>query len=210
LDVVWVDSDALREDNVASYLGSVDGILVPGGFGDRGIEGMIQAVRYSRENNVPYFGLCLGLHVAVIEFARNVLGLPEATSREFRENTPDAVIDLLLEQKSVRQKGGTMRLGAYPCKIKPDTKLHDAYAQDLIQERHRHRYEFNNHYLDAFQEKGMVFSGISPDGRLVEVLELPELTWFLACQFHPEFKSRPYKSHPLFRKFVAAAKERKR
>ena len=184
----------------------VDGILVPGGFGDRGIEGKISAVRYAREHKIPFFGICLGMQCAVIEFARNICGMKDANSSEFRTEVP-AVIDLMPDQVDIEDKGGTMRLGLYPCKVYPGTLTEAAYGQPLIYERHRHRYEFNNEFRDVMEEKGLILSGISPDNRLVEIVELPqsEHPWFLGCQFHPEFKSRPTKAHPLFRDFIAAA-----
>ena len=208
LEVIWVDSEHLNSENLDHYLGAADGIVIPGGFGDRGINGMILAAQYARQRNLPYLGLCLGMHIASIEFARNVLGWKNADSREFSNDTSHAVIDFLPDQKHILQKGGTMRLGVYPCHIKTGSKLYEAYGQENIQERHRHRYEFNNAFKKQFEEKGMRFSGTSPDGHLVEVMELPKLDFYLACQFHPEFKSRPYKSHPLFRRFIAAAKEK--
>ncbi|MGE4169491.1 MAG: CTP synthase [Candidatus Margulisiibacteriota bacterium] len=207
IDIVWVDSEELRSESIGSVLKGVQGILIPGGFGDRGIEGKVLAAQFARTHNIPYLGLCLGMHIAVIEFGRNVLGLKDANSREFDELSKNPVIDLMLDQKSVLTKGGTMRLGSYPCKIKKGTKLFDAYAQPKVNERHRHRFEFNNDYRDAYEEKGMIFSGVSPDNGLVEVVEISEHPWFVACQFHPEFKSRPAKSHPLFKGFVAASKK---
>jgi CTP synthase len=206
VNVVWVDAENIEKNDAESFLSKVDGILIPGGFGDRGVEGKILAVQYAREHNVPFLGLCLGMHVAVIEYGRNVLGLSNAHSTEFNDNTAYPVIDFLPEQKSILKKGGTMRLGAYPCKIKEGSVLHAAYQCNEVQERHRHRYEFNNEYKDLYEEKGMLFSGTSPEGNLVEVVELPKKKWFLACQFHPEFKSRPSKSHPLFKDFLNAAK----
>ena len=202
----WVNTEKLNRENVKKYLGNVSGILVPGGFGERGINGKLEAIRYARENNIPFFGICLGLQTAVIEFARNVLNLKEADSTEFNKNTPHPVIDLMETQKDVKNMGGTMRLGSYPCVLSKDTKAQQAYQTDKeIHERHRHRYEFNNKYKKAMQEKGMVFSGQSPDGNLVEIIELKNHPWFLGCQFHPELKSRLKKAHPLFREFVAAS-----
>jgi CTP synthase len=204
--IVWVNSEQLESLNdLEPVFRDVHGIVVPGGFGSRGIEGKIRAIQYARENKIPFLGLCLGLHCATIEFARNVLGLKGANSTEFDEKAKDPVIDLLPEQKKVKEKGGTMRLGAYPCKIKKNTLLHAAYKKDQVEERHRHRFEFNNEYRDAFVAKGMVLSGIYPAANLVEVIELKEHPWFLATQFHPEFKSRPNRPHPLFVNFVAAA-----
>jgi CTP synthase len=183
--------------------------MVPGGFGNRGIEGKIAAIRYARERRVPFFGICLGMQCAVIEFARNVLGLAGANSSEFDGLTPHPVIDLLPEQHGVTAKGGTMRLGAYPCTLAPGSLARAAYGQDEIQERHRHRYEFNNAYRERFLEAGMAQTGIYPGRTLVEIVELPGHPWFLGCQFHPEFKSRPWAAHPLFREFVKAARGRR-
>ena len=211
-NVHLIDGEELTEANIGDVLGGMDGILVPGGFGQRAFEGKIAAARYARENKVPYLGLCLGLQAAVCEFARHVAGLEGATSAEFADegtliagaSTP-FVIDLMPEQEGIEDKGGTMRLGAYPCKLKPGTRAFEAYGEELIHERHRHRYEVNNAYRDALQEAGMVISGLSPDGRLTEMIELANHPWFVATQAHPEFKSRPGKPHPLFREFVAAA-----
>ena len=203
----WVDSEELTRENAQERLSPYGGILIPGGFGPRGVEGMIEAVRYARENNVPYFGICLGLHSAVIEFARNVCGLSESHSAEFDDGPNDHVIDLMPEQGGVVRKGGTMRLGAYPCRLEAGTLAGRIYGAESIEERHRHRYEVNNGYLGLFQEKGLVLSGRSPDRSLVEMIELPDHPWFVACQFHPEFKSRPTRPHPLFRDFVQAAVE---
>jgi CTP synthase len=186
-------------------LEGVKGILVPGGFGERGIEGKVLAARYAREKEIPYLGICLGLHCAVIEFARNVCGLKDANSTEFDRHTKDPVICLLEEQKGVKNLGGTMRLGAHPCQLQPDTKAFRTYGKESISERHRHRYEFNNAYKKLFTSKGMVFSGLSPDGNLVEIMELKEHPWFVMTQFHPEFKSKPTRPHPLFREFIRAA-----
>jgi len=200
----WVEAEKIEKHGPDAYLKGVQGILVPGGFGDRGIEGKILASKYARETGTPYFGLCLGMHVAVIDFARHVLGLTDAHSTEFSQMTPYPVIDFLPDQRAMLQKGGTMRLGAYPCKIKSDTRLFEAYQQPKVTERHRHRYEFNNHFKAQIESMGMIVSGASLDGSLVEVVEIPSLPWFLACQFHPEFKSRPYRPHPLFVEFVKA------
>jgi CTP synthase len=205
VNIHWVYSGDLTSENVGEYLGKVNGILVPGGFGDRGIEGKIATAQYARENKIPYFGICLGMQLAVVEFARNVAGLKGANSSEFDENTPYPVIDLLPEQKEIEEKGGTMRLGLYPCKMVGDSKSFQAYHDEIIYERHRHRYEFNNEYRNILTDKGMVICGTSPDNRLVEIVELAEHPWFVGCQFHPEFKSRPNRPHPLFRKFVEAA-----
>ncbi|MBQ3841537.1 MAG: gamma-glutamyl-gamma-aminobutyrate hydrolase family protein, partial [Ruminiclostridium sp.] len=182
------------------------GIIVPGGFGNRGIEGKIEAVRYARENKVPYLGLCLGMHMAVIEFARNVIGWKDADSAEFSE-TEHNVIDLMPDQRGV-EMGGTMRLGLYPCKLAEGSKAREAYGSELIYERHRHRYEFNNDYRADFEEKGMKLVGQSPDGKLVEIVEIPELPYFVAVQFHPEFKSRPNRPHPLFMGLIKAARQK--
>ncbi|MGN1100212.1 MAG: gamma-glutamyl-gamma-aminobutyrate hydrolase family protein, partial [Christensenellales bacterium] len=178
-----------------------------GGFGDRGIEGMIKACRYARENGVPYFGICLGMQIAVIEYARHVLGYKDANSREFAENGKHLVIDLMPDQRGLI-KGGTMRLGSYPCRIVPGTQMAAAYGESLIHERHRHRYEFNNDYKEELESAGLRVSGVSPDGNIVETVEIPGRDFFVGVQFHPEFKSRPNKAHPLFRKFVEAAAKR--
>ena len=199
----------MYENNVDELLGDVDGILVPGGFGNRGVEGKIAAIKYARENKIPFFGICLGMQMAVVEFARNVLGLKGAHSAEFDPNTDHPVIDLMPEQRDIEDLGGTMRLGVYPCKLKEDSLAGKIYGLPLIYERHRHRYEFNNKYREQFENKGMVISGISPDERLVELIELKDHPWFIATQFHPEFKSRPTKAHPLFKSFIAACKKHK-
>ena len=203
-DIRWIDSETLTDENAASLLGDCDGVLVPGGFGNRGIEGMIAAARFARTHGRPYFGMCLGMQIAVIEFARNVLGWPDANSTEFDEHTAHPVIDLMPEQQQVTQKGGTMRLGSYPCCLKPGSRAHAAYGQELIRERHRHRYEFNNDYREAFAAGGMLLSGLSPDGRLVEIVEEAGDNWIVGVQFHPEFKSRPNRPHPLFEQFCRA------
>ena len=205
LDLVWVDAEELESDGLAKLEG-VSGILIPGGFGNRGIDGKMMAAQWAREKNIPYLGLCLGMHIAVIEFGRHVLGLKGAHSSEMNKKTPHPVIDLMEGQHGLKQKGATMRLGAYPCKIKPQTTLFEAYGVDQAMERHRHRYEFNNAYRESYEAHGMIFSGLSPDNALVEVIELADHPWFLACQFHPEFKSRPHRPHPLFRDFVNAVK----
>ncbi|HHY46380.1 MAG TPA: CTP synthase [Firmicutes bacterium] len=201
----WVNSEELETTDPAIELERVHGIVVPGGFGYRGIEGKIRAARFARETGKPYLGLCLGMQCAVIEFARNVCGLEGANSSEFDRDTPHPVIDLLPEQKGVEDMGGTMRLGSYPCVLSPDSVSLRAYRQHLIYERHRHRYEFNNDYRDMMVEKGLRIAGVSPDRRLVEVIELKDHPWFVGTQFHPEFKSRPNRPHPLFRDFVQAA-----
>ena len=201
----WVSAEDVTPDNVDELLAGVHGVLVPGGFGDRGIEGKITAIRWAREKRVPFFGICLGMQMAVIEFARNVMGLAGANSSEIDPSTPHPVIDLLPEQKDIEDLGGTMRLGLYPCKIVPGTLAARAYGDELIYERHRHRYEFNNEYREQIEAAGLRVSGTSPDGRLVEMIELPDHPWFLAVQFHPEFTSRPNRPHALFREFVNAA-----
>ncbi len=181
-------------------------MLVPGGFGDRGIEGKIAAIRYAREKRIPFLGICLGLQVAVIEYARSVCGLADANSSEFNQDSPHPVIDLMLEQRSRTKMGGTMRLGAYPCVITPGSLAHRLYGEREISERHRHRYEVNNAYRKALTDAGMAISGVSPDGELVEMIEIPDLPFFIGCQFHPELKSRPNRAHPLFKGLVGAAK----
>ncbi|NUM80961.1 CTP synthase [bacterium] len=206
VEIEWIDSVKLEDGQpIAPYFANVDGILVPGGFGSRGIEGMIKAVQFARENKIPFFGICLGMQCASIEFARNVAGLAGANSSEFFKRTKYPVIDLMESQRDVKEMGATMRLGAYPCVLKKDSKAFYAYANDVISERHRHRYEFNNAFIDAFQSNGMVFSGMSPDHKLVEIIELTGHPWFVGVQFHPELKSRAIKAHPLFREFVKAA-----
>ena len=185
-------------------LGDVQGILVAPGFGSRGVDGKLEAVKFARERQIPFFGICLGMQCAVIEFARNVLGLSEAHSTEIKEYTKDPVISLMAEQKSITNMGGTMRLGAYPCQVEPGTKAYEAYGEDLIEERHRHRFEFNNDYLDQFREAGMKPVGINPDSGLVEIVELEDHPWFVACQFHPEYSSTVASPHPLFEAFVKA------
>ena len=205
VNIKWVDSETVTDENCAEIFHDVKGIVVPGGFGSRGIEGKISACRYARVNNVPYLGLCLGMQIAVIEFARDVCGLEDAHSGEFDSNTPHKVIDFMPDQSEDIDKGGTMRLGAYPCKIQPGTMLSRCYNTDLISERHRHRYEFNNDYRALMVEKGLVIGGTSPDGRIVETVELPGNDFFVGVQYHPEFKSRPNRAHPLFLGFVKAA-----
>ena len=200
-----VSSEAVEKEGVEALLGGSQAILVPGGFGDRGIEGKISAIRYARENSIPFFGICLGMQCACIEFGRNIMGLEGAHSSEFDKATPHPVIDLMADQNDVTEKGGTMRLGAYPCDLAAGTIAKNAYGEDLIHERHRHRYEFNNSYRQQFEDAGGVFSGLSPDGNLVEIFELPDHPWFVSCQFHPEFQSRPVSAHPLFRDFVRAS-----
>lgn len=206
----YVDSEALAKEEAGKFLQGADGILVPGGFGERGIEGKIMAVKYARENQVPFLGICLGMQVAVIEIARHLCGLDGANSKEFNSNTPHPVIALMPEQEQVVDKGGTMRLGAYPAILKEGTVAFQAYQVKQISERHRHRYEVNNEYREILAQPGVVFSGLSPDDKLVEILELKDHPWFLGCQFHPELKSRPHAPHPLFRDFIYAALKEKR
>lgn len=219
--LTYIDSEQMEKDGISPLLTGADGILVPGGFGNRGIEGKIQAIRFARENNIPFFGICLGMQLAVVEYARSVCGLREAHSAEFRPDTPDPIIYLLKEwldfknnslQRRSEQSdlGGTMRLGAYPCKVHHNTRTFAAYQQELIHERHRHRYEFNVKYSDIVTCKGLTIGGISPDEKLVEVVEIASHPWFLGCQFHPEFKSRPMDPHPLFRDFIKASLENAR
>ena len=203
--VRMVESEEIEKSGAEALLKGVAGVLVPGGFGDRGIEGKVQAIHFARVNRIPFFGICLGMQCATIEFARNVCGLDGANSTEFNASTAAPVIDMMVEQKKVTEKGGTMRLGAYPCTITQGTRAHQAYGQLDIRERHRHRYEFNNRYRDPLARQGMVFSGMCPGRDLVEIIELKDHPWFLACQFHPEFQSTPLQAHPLFRDFVAAA-----
>ncbi len=198
----WINSESLEESFETTQLNKCHGILIPGGFGDRGIEGKIFAAKHARENNIPYFGLCLGMHIAIIEFARNILLLENAHSTEFKKDTPFPVIDFLPHQRQIQNKGGTMRLGSYPCKIEKNSKLYTIYNDELIHERHRHRYEFNNEFKSLFEDKGICFSGNSPDLSLVEVIEVKNNRFHIACQFHPEFKSRPYRPHPLFSEFI--------
>jgi CTP synthase len=210
VDLRWVDADQLNEchaDQIASMLHKVHGVLVPGGFGVRGIEGKIKAIQYAREHKLPFFGICLGMQCAVTEFARHVAGLKDANSTEFNEETPHPVISLLAEQQGLKEMGGTMRLGAYPCRIQPQTLAGRAYGEKVIFERHRHRYEFNNIYREKLETLGMVFCGLSPDQSLVEMIELKNHPWFVAVQFHPEFKSKPNAAHPLFKAFVRASVE---
>lgn len=210
VDIHWIDSETLEGDaDIDAILGEMDGILVPGGFGSRGIEGKIKACEYARTHNVPYLGICLGMQIAIIEFARNVLGLDGANSAEINPDTNYPVIDILPEQKDVTDMGGTMRLGQYPCALNPQSKAYELYGEELIFERHRHRYEVNNDYRDQLLKAGMIFAGTSPDNHIVEMVEIPEHSWFVAGQFHPEFKSRPNKPHPLFRGFVTACAEHK-
>ncbi|KZZ83807.1 CTP synthase [Bacillus sp. SJS] len=205
ISIDWINAEEVTDENVSTLLANADGILVPGGFGDRGVEGKIAATKFARENRVPFFGICLGMQVASIEYARNVLGLEGAHSAEIDPLTPHAVIDLLPEQKDIEDLGGTLRLGIYPCKLTEGSKAMEAYADEVVYERHRHRYEFNNEYRQAMEESGFMFSGTSPDGRLVEIIELKDHPWFVASQFHPEFTSRPTRPQPLFRDFIQAS-----
>lgn len=208
VDIHWIDSETLEGDaDLDEILGGMNGILVPGGFGSRGIEGKIKACNYARTHNIPYLGICLGMQIAIIEFARNVLGLDGANSAEINPDTKYPVIDILPEQKNVEEMGGTMRLGKYPCVINPQSKAFALYNESMIYERHRHRYEVNNDYRNDLEKGGMIFAGTSPDNHIVEMVEIPDHPWFVAGQFHPEFKSRPNKPHPLFRGFVTAAAE---
>ena len=207
INLQWIHSEELEKEGGENLLRQAQGIIVPGGFGIRGIEGMIKAATYARENKIPYLGLCLGMQVMVIEFARCVLGKDTPHSAEFNEATPHPVIDLLPEQKVIKEKGGTMRLGIYPCKLVAGSRADNAYEKSLVYERHRHRYEFNNDYRETLAEAGMVYSGLSPDENLVEVCEIDNHPWMVSCQFHPEFGSRPGRPHPLFRDFIGAAKD---
>ncbi len=207
INMLWIQSEDLEKDGGDALLRSAQGIIVPGGFGVRGIEGMVKAATYARTNEIPYLGLCLGMQVMVIEFARYALDSTKANSTEFDPTTPYPVIDLLPEQKRVKDKGGTMRLGNYPCQLVPGSRAAKAYGQSLVYERHRHRFEFNNEFRDQLQEAGMIYSGLSPDGKLVEVCELANHPWMVSCQFHPEFGSRPNRPHPLFRDLIDAAKD---
>jgi CTP synthase len=201
----WVDAEALEKEEGAALLKGCDGILVPGGFGERGIEGKIKAVQFARENKVPYFGICLGMHCAAIEFARHVAHLKNANSGEFSPTSPYLIIDLLPDQNAKVDKGGTMRLGEYPCQLRKNSNAYKAYGKREIEERHRHRYEFNNMYRIQMEEAGLIISGLSPNGNLVEIIELKDHPWFLAGQFHPEFKSSPMNPHPLFRDFISSS-----
>jgi CTP synthase len=207
INLQWIHSEDLEKEGGENLLRQAQGIIVPGGFGLRGIEGMIKAATYARENKIPYLGLCLGMQVMVIEFARHVLGVNTPHSAEFDEATPHPVIDLLPEQQKVKDKGGTMRLGIYPCKLVTGSRAAAAYKQGLVHERHRHRYEFNNEYRAMLAKAGMIYSGLSPNGNLVEVCEIDNHPWMVSCQFHPEFGSRPGRPHPLFRDFIGAAKD---
>lgn len=205
----YINSEDLTKENCATHLGDCDGIIVPGGFGGRGIEGMIEAVRYCRENKVPFFGICLGMQMAVIEFSRNVLGWKDANSAELEQETSHPVIDIMEEQKGVTEKGGSMRLGLYPCRLQEGSRSRSLYQDEIIYERHRHRYEFNNRFAQQIQEAGMTLAGISPNGKLIEIVEIEDHPWFVGVQFHPEFKSRPNHPHPLFLGFIKASLENK-
>ena len=210
VNIRFINAEEINEDNLAAQLEEVDGILVPGGFGDRGIEGKIEAIRYARENKVPFLGICLGMQLATVEFARNVVGLRGAHSAEINPDTPYPIIDLLPEQKDVSDLGGTLRLGVYPCRLKKGSKTREVYYdEDVVYERHRHRFEFNNHFRDQMERNGFVFSGTSPDGRLIETIEVEGHPWFIASQFHPEFRSRPTRPQQLFHGFIGAASEYK-
>lgn len=211
VNIKWLASEDCKDtQKTKELLGDVDALVIPGGFGVRGIEGKLNAIRYARENNLPFLGLCLGLQCAVIEYARNVIGLNGANSTEFDENTKYPVIDLMVEQKNIAGYGGTMRLGSYPCQLKDGSKVQKAYGKKIIEERHRHRYEVNNEYKKLIEDSGLIISGSSPDGLLAEVVEYPKNDWHVACQFHPEFKSRPEEAHPLFKGLIKAALNRKK
>ena len=206
VNIEWIDSEEITRENVAEKLANCDGVLVPGGFGNRGVEGKIETIRHVRCNNIPFLGICLGMQAAVIEFARNVIGLKDANSTEFEEDTNNPVITLMNEQKDITNKGGTMRLGLYPCIINNDSILYELYGKESIQERHRHRFEFNYNYMNQFKEHGMTIAGISPDGKLVEAIQIKKNDFFVAVQYHPEFLSRPNRPHPLFLGFIKACK----
>ncbi|MFB6350443.1 MAG: CTP synthase, partial [Bradymonadaceae bacterium] len=208
VDLEFVDSEELSADNVDKALAGCDGVLVPGGFGERGMGGKVEAIQYARENDIPFFGICLGMQLAVVEFARNVAEMSDANSFEFDEETEAPVISLMPDQKDVEEKGATMRLGAYPCDLAPESKVADIYGKESISERHRHRFEFNNAYRERLAEKGMTISGTSPDDVLVEMVELDDHPWFVGCQFHPEFKSKPTEAHPLFKSYISACLDR--
>jgi CTP synthase len=210
VNIKWISAEEVNAETAPIELSDCDGILVPGGFGDRGIEGKITAVKYARENSIPFFGICLGMQMAVVEYARSVLNMMDANTSEINPESNFPVIDIMPEQKEVTEKGGTMRLGLYPCKLKEGSRSKELYADELIYERHRHRYEFNNQFRQNFIDAGMMIAGLSPDEKLVEIIELPEHPWFIGVQFHPEFKSRPNRPHPLFAGFVKAAKAHKK
>ena len=209
LTIKYIDSEELEQSSAKKLLSGCDGILVPGGFGDRGFEGKISAIQYARENNVPFFGICLGLQMAIIEYARNVCRIKDANTRESNKKTKNYLIDIMKNQKNIKEKGGTMRLGKYPCNLKKSSKAYNAYKKIKISERHRHRYEVNPSFHSKLKQNGLILSGLSPDGKLVEIIELKKHKWFLACQFHPEFKSKPFSSHPLFKGFIKASTDSK-
>jgi CTP synthase len=207
LEIKRIDSEGLTAATIEEQLEGLSGILIPGGFGQRGIEGKILAAQYARERNIPYFGICLGMQCALVEFARNVCGLKDAHSREFNDQTPHPVVDLLATQKTITAMGGTMRLGAYTCRLNEQSKAAGCYGANQITERHRHRYEVNNKYRDIFTEHGLLLAGLSLDNKLVEIIEIPDHRWYVGCQFHPEFKSRPLQPHPLFKGFIEASRQ---
>jgi CTP synthase len=207
--IKWVDSELVTNENAEEYFSDVNGILVPGGFGSRGIEGKISSIQYAREHNIPFLGICLGMQMAIVEFARNVIGFSDAHTAELDMDTTHPVISLMPDQNDVEDIGGTLRLGSYPCVLDKSSKSYQVYGEELIHERHRHRYEVNNDYREDLSNAGMKLSGISPDGRIVEMVEIPAHPWFVATQAHPEFKSRPNRPHPLFREFIRAAVENK-
>ena len=207
VDIRWIDSEKVTAENASETFEGCGGIIVPGGFGHRGVDGMIESIRYARENKIPFFGICLGMQMSVIEFSRNVLGLSQANSTEFGE-TPDPVIDIMEEQKHISEKGGTMRLGLYPCKLSEESRCRQIYGEELIYERHRHRWEFNNAYRKQLSGAGLRIAGLSPDEKLAEIVEIPDHPWFVGVQFHPEFKSRPNKPHKLFADFIRASIEK--
>ena len=207
VEIKWVNSEDVNDSNLEEIFGDVDGIIVPGGFGGRGIEGMILSIKYARENKIPFFGICLGMQMAVVEFARNVCGLEDANSSEFTDSQENLVIDLMQSQKDIDEVGGSMRLGVYPCKLNKESRVYDIYKEELIYERHRHRYEFNNEFRKLLEKEGLKIAGVSPDNRLVEIIEISEHPWFVATQFHPEFKSRPNRVHLLFKDFIKKCKE---
>ncbi len=207
VDLVWVSSEDIKHGGADKFMHDVDGLLIPGGFGERGVEGKIETIRFVRENKIPFLGICLGMHCAVIEYARNVCGLKDAHSYEFYRDLKYPVIHLMADQEQITDLGGTMRLGAYPADITKPSKTYDAYGEEKISERHRHRYELNNDYREMLTSSGMKLIGKSPDGKLVEIIEIEDHPWFVAVQFHPELKSRPVKAHPLFRDFIASAVE---
>ena len=209
VEILWINSEEITADTAEEKLSCCDGIIVPGGFGDRGIEGMIEAIHYARVNKIPLFGICLGMQMAVVEFARNVAGLADANSSEFTPDGKNNVIDIMDDQKDITDKGGTMRLGLYPCKLAENSLVSKIYGEQLIYERHRHRWEFNNSYRTMLMEKGLSIAGLSPDERLVEIVELSDHPWFIGVQFHPEFKSRPNKPQKLFADFIRASLEYK-